>query len=145
MPDQSSSAPPPTPARRVFRASRLTRGNRLFPTVIEVTDAFVIKRTRTLFTRNEISMHLQRVASVRIKTGLVWSEIVIESSGGTDPIQSHGHTKADAREIQRLIEAAQKVRLGETVAARTCPFCAETINAAARVCRFCGRELERLA
>ncbi len=145
MPDQPSPAPSPPRTRRVFRASRLTHGNHLFPTVIEVTDAFVIKRTRTLLTRNEISIHLQRVASVRIKTGVLWSDIVIESSGGTDPIQSHGHRKADAQEIKRLIEAAQQVRLGEAAAGRSCPFCAETINAAARVCRFCGRELDRLA
>jgi hypothetical protein len=38
---------------------------------------------------------------------MIWSEILIESSGGTDPIRSHGHHKGDARRIKELIENAQ--------------------------------------
>jgi hypothetical protein len=90
-----------------FRASRWTKGNHLFTTVIEVTEASVIRRKRAWFTVNEISIHLSKVASVRIETGLLWSDIVIESTGGSDPLTSHGHTKADARRIKELIEGAQ--------------------------------------
>jgi len=54
-----------------------------------------------------MSMSLSKVASVHIKTGLIWSEILIESSGGTDPIASHGHKKEDAQRIKELIESAQ--------------------------------------
>ncbi len=130
-----------------FVASRLTQGNHLFPTVIEVGDTFVVKRTRTLLTRNEVSIHLQRVASVRIETGVLWSDILIESSGGSDPIASHGHRKDDAVRIKELIEAAQSRNLGGRPPAsdagetRACPFCAETIKVAAKVCRYCGRTL----
>lgn len=91
-----------------FVASRWTKGNHLFPTVIEVGVTFVVKRTRTPLSRNEISIHLKKVASVRIRTGVLWSDILIESSGGTDPIQSHGHRKEDARRIKALIETAQQ-------------------------------------
>lgn len=90
-----------------FRASRWTKGNHLFTTVIEVTETSVIRRKRAWFTVNEISIHLSKVASVRIETGLLWSDIVIESTGGSDPLTSHGHTKADARRIKELIEGAQ--------------------------------------
>ena len=58
-----------------------------------------------------MSIHLQRVASVHVQTGLLWSDVLIESTGGTDPIVSHGHRKADARRIQSLIEAAQTQHL----------------------------------
>jgi hypothetical protein len=34
---------------------------------------------------------------------------LIESSGGSDPLASHGHKKADARRIRELIEAAQGI------------------------------------
>ena len=54
-----------------------------------------------------MTINITKVASVHIKTGLIWSEILIESSGGTDPIQSHGHSKEDARKIKDLIETAQ--------------------------------------
>jgi hypothetical protein len=47
------------------------------------------------------------VASVRIDTGLFWADILVESTGGSDPLTSHGHRKADARRIKELIEAAQ--------------------------------------
>lgn len=95
-----------------FRASRWTRGNLLFPTYIEVTDKAVIRHKRSWFSQDEISISITKVASVHIKTGLIWSEILIESSGGTDPLSSHGHTKADAERIKQLIEEAQ-ARLGK--------------------------------
>ena len=92
-----------------FQASRLTRGNRLFPTVIEVGDKSVTRRKRSWFSRDEISVSIAKVASVHIKTGLLWSEIRIESSGGTDPMVSHGHRKSDALRIKELIEQHQEV------------------------------------
>lgn len=90
-----------------FHASRWTQDNHLFPTVIEVTDTAVVRRKRSWFSLNEISIHLSKIASVRIDTGMVWSDILVESTGGSDPLTSHGHTKVDARRIKELIEAAQ--------------------------------------
>jgi len=90
-----------------FRASRWTSGNHLFPTVIVVTDRAVLRHKRSWFSKDEISVNLSKVASVHIKTGLVWSDILIESSGGTDPLASHGHSKADTRRIRALVEQAQ--------------------------------------
>jgi hypothetical protein len=94
-------------AAETFQASRWTRGNFLFPTVIEVTDKAVVRRKRSWFSKDEMSISITRVASVHINTGLIWSDILIESSGGTDPLASHGHRKADARRIRELIETAQ--------------------------------------
>ena len=91
----------------VFRASRWTKGNLLFPTYIEVSDKSITRRKRSLFRSDEESMSITKVASVHITTGMIWSEIRIESSGGSDPIQSHGHRKDDARRIKELIEDAQ--------------------------------------
>ena len=91
----------------IFKASRWTKGNLFFPTYIEVSDKSVTRRKRTLFSQDEESMSITKVASVHIKTGLMWSEILIESSGGSDPIRSHGHSKSDAQRIKELIENAQ--------------------------------------
>jgi hypothetical protein len=60
-----------------------------------------------LFGSNEESIGMTQVASVHIRTGVFWSDIVIESTGGTDPITSHGHRKADAQRIRDLIERYQ--------------------------------------
>jgi hypothetical protein len=90
-----------------FRASRWTRGNLLFPTVIEVTDKVISRRKRSWVSQDEMTISVSKVASVHIKTGMIWSDILIESSGGTDPMGSHGHRKADALRIKQLIQDAQ--------------------------------------
>jgi len=72
-----------------------------------VTDQAVVRHKRSWFSRDEISISITKVASVHIKTGVIWADILIESSGGSDPLASHGHTKADARRIRELIETAQ--------------------------------------
>ena len=91
----------------LFQASRWTRGNFVFPTIIEVSEKAVTRRKRSWFSRDEISIAISKVASVRIRTGMIWSNILIESSGGTDPLDSHGHAKGDAERIKELIENYQ--------------------------------------
>src|ERR1051326_6683697 len=95
-----------------FQASRWTKGNFLFPTIIEVSDKAVVRRKRSWFSRDEISISVSKIASVHIKTGLIWSDVLIESSGGTDPLASHGHTKADAHRIKDLIRSEER-RVGK--------------------------------
>lgn len=94
-------------ASEIFKASRWTRGNFLFRTVIEVTEKAVIRRKRSWFNKDEMSVSIFKVASVHIKTGMMWSEILIESTGGSDPLASHGHRKKDAQRIKQLIEEYQ--------------------------------------
>jgi len=91
----------------IFQASRWTTGNFLFPTRIEVSDKAVVRRKRSWFSVDEISMSIFKIASVHIKTGMMFSDILIESSGGSDPLASHGHSKADARRVKELIENYQ--------------------------------------
>ena len=94
-------------ATEIFKASRWTRGNHLFPTFIEVTDKAVVRHKRSWFSKDEMSISITKVASVHIKTGILWSDILIESSGGSDPLASHGHSKGDAQRIKELIEGYQ--------------------------------------
>jgi hypothetical protein len=99
----SSDVPPET----VFTASRWTTGNFLFPTKIIVSPNRVSRIKGRLFGSNEETIAMSKVASVHISTGVLWSEIVIESTGGTDPITSQGHRKGDAQRIRDLIEQYQ--------------------------------------
>ena len=94
--------------KHVFTASRLTRGNFWFPVRIEITRERVAFVKPRLIGANEESIPISKVASVNIATGLIWSDIRIDSSGGSNPILSHGHRKADARRIRDLIETFQK-------------------------------------
>ena len=91
----------------VFRASRLSRGNLLFPTQVSVTPTAVVHFTPEIVGGREHSMHISHVASVLIDRNLFFSDVLIESSGGTSPVRCHGHRKADAVEMKRLIEHYQ--------------------------------------
>jgi hypothetical protein len=94
--------------KHVFTASRWTSGNLLFPVRIEVNQNRVTRIKPRLFGSNEESIAIAKVASVNIQTGLIWSDIRIDSVGGSNPIVSHGHRKDDARAIRDLIERFQQ-------------------------------------
>jgi hypothetical protein len=91
----------------VFRASRWSRGNRLFPTQVLITPTSVVHYTPELFGRREQSIHMAHVASVGIDTNLLFSDVIIETSGGTAPVRCHGHRKKDAVRMKALIEQHQ--------------------------------------
>jgi hypothetical protein len=90
-----------------FAASRWTQGNFLFPTRLIVSPLRVSRVKSKWFGSNDESIPMSKVASVHISTGVLWSEIRIESTGGTDPITSHGHRKKHAQRIRDLIESYQ--------------------------------------
>ncbi len=91
----------------VFRASRLAGGNRFFPTQVLITPTAVVHYTPELVGRKEHSIHVAHVASVSIDTNLFFSNVLIETTGGTTPVSCHGHRKADAVRMKQLIEHYQ--------------------------------------
>ena len=99
--------PQPSAGDETFIASRWTRGNLFFPTRIVVSPLHVSRVKPRLFSKTEESIAISQVASVQIQTGMIWSRISIDSTGGTDPITSHGHRKRDALRIRELIETYQ--------------------------------------
>ena len=50
---------------------------------------------------------MAHIASVKVETGMLLSDVFIETSGGTDPIACHGHRKGDATRMKDLIERYQ--------------------------------------
>jgi hypothetical protein len=91
----------------VFRTSRLSSGNRLLPTQVLITPSSVVQYKPGWIGKQEESIHMAHIASVKIQTGLLLSNILIETSGGASPIYCRGHRKADALEMKRLIETHQ--------------------------------------
>jgi hypothetical protein len=91
----------------VFRASRWSRGNHLFPTQVAITPTNVVHYTPQWVGRREQSIHMAHVASVEIDTNLFFSNVVIETSGGSEPVRCHGHRKRDAIEMKQLINQYQ--------------------------------------
>ena len=91
----------------VFRASRWSRGNHLFPTQVAITPTTIVHYTPQWIGRREHSIHMAHVASVEIDTNLFFSNVVIETSGGSEPVRCHGHRKRDAVDMKRLINEYQ--------------------------------------
>ena len=90
------------PGPHVFRASRFSRGNLFYPTQVAVTPGSVVHYTPAIVGGQEHSMHIAHVASVMIDRKMFFSDVLIESSGGTSPVRCHGHRKRDAVEMKRI-------------------------------------------
>lgn len=105
----------------VFRASRLSSGNRLFPTQVLITPTSVVHYTPELVGRKEHSIHIAHVASVSIDTNLFFSNVLIETTGGTTPVSCHGHRKGDAVQMKQLIEQHQTQYYRSPTAAAPAP------------------------
>jgi hypothetical protein len=91
----------------VFRASRWSASNRLFPTQVLITSSNVVHYTPQWIGKLEHSIHIAHVASVKIDTKVFFSDVYIETSGGASPISCYGHHKKDAIRIKQLIERYQ--------------------------------------
>jgi hypothetical protein len=90
-----------------FKASRLSLGNIFFPSVIEITENAIIRHKRSWFGKGETSYSLSKVSSVHIKTGILFSDVFIESSAGGEPLKCRGHKKRDALHMRDLIQDRQ--------------------------------------
>ncbi|HWB18295.1 MAG TPA: hypothetical protein VG538_17965 [Vicinamibacterales bacterium] len=95
------------PGEHVFRASRWSRGNHLLPAQVAITPESITLYQPQWIGKLEESIHLAHVASIKIDTHLVFSDVFIETSGGRDPIICHGHTKGEALAMKNIIESYQ--------------------------------------
>ncbi len=92
---------------RVFRESRWTTGNHIWPTQVAVFPNRVVRYTPRLFGHVEETVGIEQVASVSVDSGLIFGDVVIETTGGTETIRCQGHWKGEAEEIRNLITEAQ--------------------------------------
>jgi hypothetical protein len=95
------------PGEHVYPASRLAKGNRLFPAQMVITPQSLTLYKPSWIGKTEESIHMAHVASVKIATHVIFSDICVETSGGQNPIRSNGHTKSDAVRVKELLEKFQ--------------------------------------
>ena len=106
----------------VFRASRMARGNRLFPTQVLISPGSVVRYTPQWVGKVEHSIHIAHISSVSIDTDLLFSHVLIETTGGASPIRCHGHRKGDAVRMKTLIEQYQTQYYRERPRRRSGPW-----------------------
>jgi hypothetical protein len=92
---------------RVFRASRWTKGNHIWPTQLAVFPNRVERYTPRLLGHFEEAIAINQVASVSVDASLFFGDVIIETTGGSQPIRCHGHRRGDAEAIRRQITEAQ--------------------------------------
>lgn len=86
----------------VFSANRLSESNALFPDKIEIDAVNVIFYKGALIGYQTMVIARNNIASVRVIKGLLFADIVIESTGGGS-IVAKGFAKGDASEILKLL------------------------------------------
>jgi Bacterial PH domain len=113
----SSLAVPPRPpltqarsnvSERTYYSSRWSSGNTFFPDALRLTNDGIIFRKGRLFGSTEENINYRAVASVRIRNGLLFSAMQIETSGASQPIFINGLQRGDAKLIQETIRLAQE-------------------------------------
>lgn len=97
----------PRTGEHVYRASRLTQGNRIFPSQVIITPTSVTLFKPQWIGKSEESVHTAHVASISIDTNVIWSNVAIETTGGHNPLICSGHSKGDAVKIKTAIEKFQ--------------------------------------
>ena len=86
-----------------FIASRLTQGNKIFPSKIIIDQLGVTLKIPGLFSGNEKTVPYSRIASVDIICPFVgYSTIIIETTGEGN-IESYGFTKSEVKRMKELI------------------------------------------
>lgn len=87
----------------MFIASRLTAGNKIFPSEIIVDESGVTLKIPGLFSGNEKTIPYTRISSVDIICPILgYSTISIETTG-EGSIKAHGFTKSEVTRMKALI------------------------------------------
>lgn len=91
----------------VFVASRLSPGNRLFPTQVKITPTTIVHHTPQWMGQLQQTINIAHVSSVKVDTDLLFAHVCIETTGGHNAIHCRGHHKRDAVSMKELIERYQ--------------------------------------
>jgi uncharacterized membrane protein YdbT with pleckstrin-like domain len=87
----------------IFMASRLTAGNKIFPSKISIGPNGVTLKIPGLFSGNEKTVPYTRISSVNINSPFVgFSTIIIETTG-EGSIRAHGFRKNEVKRMKELI------------------------------------------
>lgn len=96
--------------QEVFKASRLTSGNLLFPMQVAVFPERIARHKPRFFGHTEDSISTDLIASVKVQAGVVFADLVLDTAGGSPPVVIHGLFKKDAERLRERIGAARESR-----------------------------------
>jgi hypothetical protein len=91
-----------------FVSSRWTAGNLYFPDMLTLDNDAIIYKKSAIVGSKEEHINYKSVASVKLKNGMIFSDLVIETSGGSQSITIRGLSKQDAIKASELIRKVQE-------------------------------------
>ena len=92
---------------KYYKSNRLTNGNFLFPDEVTVADDGIHFIKRRLLGSDEEIITYGKIASVKVNSGIMFANLTIETTGGSQPIFINGLAKNDAQEIKDAIRYYQ--------------------------------------
>jgi hypothetical protein len=90
-----------------YQSNRLTSGNALFPDEVIVADDGIHFIKRRMLGSDEEIISYGKIASVKVNSGVMFADLTIETTGGSQPIFINGLMKGDAQEIKEAIRHYQ--------------------------------------
>lgn len=93
---------------KTYQSSRWTAGNLFFKDALVLASDGIIFKKGNLFGSREEHISYNAVASFRINNGILFSDVLIETTGGSQPIIVNGLWKTEAKEIQDTLRAFQR-------------------------------------
>jgi hypothetical protein len=93
---------------KTYQSSRWTSGNLFFKDALVLASDGIIFRKGNLFGSREEHINYNAIASFRINNGILFSDVLIETTGGSQPIIVNGLWKTEAKEIQDTIREFQR-------------------------------------
>ena len=87
-----------------FEASRITRGNEVFPDqiIIDVDSETLTYRKKKLIGYDDVKLRFGAIGCVSRSAGLLFCDVIIETTGGRT-IRAKGFTRSDADEIVGIL------------------------------------------
>ena len=92
---------------KTYASSRLTSGNFLFPDQVTVAEDGIHFIKRRLVGSDEEIISYGKIASVKLNSGILFADITIETTGGSQPVFINGLMKGAAQEIKEAIRFYQ--------------------------------------
>lgn len=87
--------------QKIFTASRLSEGNRIFPSEIHIEDNEIMLKIPSLFSGKSRHIIYQQIEGVNIDTPMIGFSTITFVVGG-ESIAAHGFTQAEAKEIKQV-------------------------------------------
>ena len=86
-----------------FTASRLSAGNKVFPSQIIIDNLSLTFKIPGLFSGSEKTIPFSKIASVDIDCPMIGFSTIIVETTGEGNVRAHGFTKDEVKKMKELI------------------------------------------